>query len=267
MSGRPTSRCYWQSIWSSRSASLDSENIHTLCACVDGGMCWLAMNHRHSLNADCWMHKCQKGQKAIQLPAPHCRRIIYMCTRARIYTQTHSKRFLLFFKNSAGELRAAPRCSGARARPAVCSHNPLNANGKRKRNNHKSRKKPNLGTGTLSDCALDPCWGVLKKSWKWRQAKTISFLFRATPAADKSAIRKLKEELASELRAKAALDFLFLFSQSVIAPSDENYAAIGKPAPPPKMPGRLYLYVSLWAGVDQCQLAGLSILLLLSYFG
>jgi hypothetical protein len=60
---------------------------------------------------------------------------------------------------------------------------------------------------------------------------------------------------------------LFLFSQSVIAPSDENYAAIGKPAPPPKMPGRLYLYVSLWAGVDQCQLAGLSILLLLSYFG
>lgn len=123
------------------------------------------------------MHKCQKGQKAIQLPAPHRRHIIYMCTRARMYTQTHSKRLLLFFKNSAGELRAAPRCSGARARPAVCSHNPLNANGKRKRNNHKSRKKPNLGTGTLSDYALDPCWGVLKKvGSEDKQRQSASYL-------------------------------------------------------------------------------------------
>lgn len=162
MSGRPTSKCYWQSIWSSRSASLDSENIHTSCACVDGGMCWLAMNHRHSLTCGLLNAQMSKRDRKPFSP-PHTVGALFICTRARIYTQTHSKFWLLlFFKNSTGELRAAPRCSGARARPAVCSHNPLNANGKRKRNNHKSRKKPNLGTGTLSDCALDPCWGVLK---------------------------------------------------------------------------------------------------------
>jgi hypothetical protein len=105
----------------------------------------------------------KRDRKPFSCP-PHTVGALFICAREHAYTRRRIRRgfccSLKIAQASSERLRGVP---GPEPDPLSALTTRSTQTGKRKRNNHKSRKKPNLGTGTLSDCALDPCWGVLKK--------------------------------------------------------------------------------------------------------